>query len=310
MNMTPYHADISVENINTKTEQSIQVNSFLPRIERCVAALFIATEHIKDEVSLKNTTRTLATELLVYSPEKNTTEALQSCIRIFAVGNYISEQNAKILIAAIESIRKSFLEKISEKKTLYIKDFEKRIQPFEDVGSDHIDSQKNKTQEEVKDQENKQIHLHLQDSSQDSTFELRKVLKESGVLKDKKEEIPSFLKEGQSQEELVKKDVIRTTSIPPKIQRSEYALQERVPTGFSQNISFSKKEDKNTSRRDRISMVLSEKKDTTIKEILSVFPDISEKTLQRELNDMVEQGLLRRIGERRWSRYELVRFGV
>lgn len=48
------------------------------------------------------------------------------------------------------------------------------------------------------------------------------------------------------------------------------------------------------------------KSDVTIKDISSVMKDCSEKTIQRELVNSVQKGLLRKEGERRWSRYFLV----
>ncbi len=46
-------------------------------------------------------------------------------------------------------------------------------------------------------------------------------------------------------------------------------------------------------------------KGASIKDIASVIRDCSEKTVQRELNELITQGLVRRVGERRWSTYEL-----
>jgi len=43
----------------------------------------------------------------------------------------------------------------------------------------------------------------------------------------------------------------------------------------------------------------------SIKEIAAVLPDLSSKTIQRELLSMVDDGLLIKKGERRWSRYSL-----
>ena len=48
------------------------------------------------------------------------------------------------------------------------------------------------------------------------------------------------------------------------------------------------------------------KSEVTIKDISAVMKDCSEKTIQRELIDSVQKGLLRKEGERRWSRYFLV----
>ncbi len=51
----------------------------------------------------------------------------------------------------------------------------------------------------------------------------------------------------------------------------------------------------------------SKRSDVSIKDISAVVRGCSEKTIQRELISLVEKGLLRKEGERRWSRYFLVR---
>lgn len=44
----------------------------------------------------------------------------------------------------------------------------------------------------------------------------------------------------------------------------------------------------------------------TIKDISTVVKDCSEKTIQRELGDMITEGILRKEGERRWSKYFII----
>jgi len=44
----------------------------------------------------------------------------------------------------------------------------------------------------------------------------------------------------------------------------------------------------------------------TIKDFSKVITDCSEKTIQRELLDMVEKGIIKKEGERRWSKYSLM----
>lgn len=60
-----------------------------------------------------------------------------------------------------------------------------------------------------------------------------------------------------------------------------------------------------TDRATRIKTVLEAKPEATIKDISEVITDISEKTIQRELNSLIEKGQVIRQGERRWSRYSL-----
>lgn len=69
------------------------------------------------------------------------------------------------------------------------------------------------------------------------------------------------------------------------------------------NTQFIK--DRKESRKDSILNLLSKSPDLTIKDFVKVITDCSEKTIQRELIDLVEKGLIKRKGERRWSTYSL-----
>lgn len=60
-----------------------------------------------------------------------------------------------------------------------------------------------------------------------------------------------------------------------------------------------------SDRRERIKVVLGAKGEATIKDITDIITDVSSKTIQRELNAMIEDNLIKRQGERRWSRYSL-----
>lgn len=63
--------------------------------------------------------------------------------------------------------------------------------------------------------------------------------------------------------------------------------------------------DKKNSRKDSILNLLKTKSDLTIKDFTKVITECSEKTIQRELIDLVEKGLVKKKGERRWSTYSL-----
>lgn len=63
---------------------------------------------------------------------------------------------------------------------------------------------------------------------------------------------------------------------------------------------------KKTNRQSIIINLLKKKKDLMIKDIALVIRDCSEKTIQRELIALIEAGVLKKTGERRWSRYSLV----
>lgn len=59
-------------------------------------------------------------------------------------------------------------------------------------------------------------------------------------------------------------------------------------------------------RKERIISILRDKKVATIRDFSSVIYDCSEKTIQRLLIEMVHGGVLKREGDRRWSRYSIV----
>lgn len=60
-----------------------------------------------------------------------------------------------------------------------------------------------------------------------------------------------------------------------------------------------------TDRRQRIKTILEAKGEASIKDIADIVTDVSEKTIQRELQAMIEDNVVKRHGERRWSRYSL-----
>ncbi|OGG61269.1 hypothetical protein A3C87_01585 [Candidatus Kaiserbacteria bacterium RIFCSPHIGHO2_02_FULL_49_34] len=61
-----------------------------------------------------------------------------------------------------------------------------------------------------------------------------------------------------------------------------------------------------SSRSALIKDVLMKSPASSIKDISRAFPDVSEKTVQREVNTLIARGAVRKEGEKRWSRYSLV----
>ncbi len=59
----------------------------------------------------------------------------------------------------------------------------------------------------------------------------------------------------------------------------------------------------NTGRKEKIYEIIQKKGELTIKDIAQVAPEYSEKTIQRDLVDMVGTGKLKKKGERRWTVY-------
>ena len=62
---------------------------------------------------------------------------------------------------------------------------------------------------------------------------------------------------------------------------------------------------KKNSRQSIIINILKRKREIMIKDVTPLINGCSEKTIQRELSAMVATGILKKIGEKRWSRYTL-----
>jgi DNA-binding transcriptional ArsR family regulator len=82
------------------------------------------------------------------------------------------------------------------------------------------------------------------------------------------------------------------------------AVRERKKTAPSE-ATEAKAASTQNDRRERIKTILEAKKEATIKDISEIITDVSEKTIQRELNAMIEENLVKRQGERRWSKYSI-----
>lgn len=60
-----------------------------------------------------------------------------------------------------------------------------------------------------------------------------------------------------------------------------------------------------SDRTSRIKTVLDAKPGATIKDLTDIITDVSAKTIQRDLNSLIERGEVIRQGERRWSTYSI-----
>ena len=73
----------------------------------------------------------------------------------------------------------------------------------------------------------------------------------------------------------------------------------------NKNLASPQSEFRRTSRQNTILEIIKKRKELTIKDISQVIKDCSEKTIQRELILFISAGILRKIGQRRWSKYSL-----
>lgn len=85
----------------------------------------------------------------------------------------------------------------------------------------------------------------------------------------------------------------------PRLPRAERRVSE-VSGGEEARVVSS-----SADRRERIKTIIEAKGEASIKDISEIISDVSEKTIQRELQSMIEDNIIKRQGERRWSRYSI-----
>jgi hypothetical protein len=95
----------------------------------------------------------------------------------------------------------------------------------------------------------------------------------------------------------------------PKPTMSETRVQTPAPRPAKINKGHSQGQPKQvkdtSSRKDSILSILTSKGPSHIKEISTLIRNVSEKTIQRELQTLVQEGKVTKTGERRWTIYAL-----
>lgn len=79
------------------------------------------------------------------------------------------------------------------------------------------------------------------------------------------------------------------------------SIQQKQQVEDNKKFDFAMK----LNRRNAILKIIKDKKEVTIKDISTLIADCSEKTIQRELTNLVQEGVLKKVGEKRWSKYML-----
>ncbi|MDO8572147.1 MAG: DeoR family transcriptional regulator [bacterium] len=85
------------------------------------------------------------------------------------------------------------------------------------------------------------------------------------------------------------------------LSKAPEAIEAKEARSLLHSIASKRKGD----RSETILKILKKKDNLTVKDIAQVISDCSEKTIQRELLALVDKNVLKKVGERRWSRYSL-----
>jgi hypothetical protein len=114
----------------------------------------------------------------------------------------------------------------------------------------------------------------------------------------------SFFENSNVSVPAISETLVKTESVAtfPATQFTQIAptIKDKISENINQNIF------KKTNRQSIIIGLLKKKKELSIKDITQSIRDCSEKTIQRELISLIERGIVKKTGERRWSKYSLI----
>jgi Mn-dependent DtxR family transcriptional regulator len=82
-------------------------------------------------------------------------------------------------------------------------------------------------------------------------------------------------------------------------------VQKKPVNTHKGHIGHSSKSEDKGGRQEAIIAILREKGPSFIKDISTLIRNVSEKTIQRELQALIASGTIKKTGERRWTVYEL-----
>ncbi len=95
------------------------------------------------------------------------------------------------------------------------------------------------------------------------------------------------------------------TNVPKNVQYNTAYIPKPRFQSIGQNIQTNKFPKIKIDRKKIIIETVKQKENVMIKDVIPLFTDCSEKTIQRELSDLVSQGILKKTGDKRWSKYSL-----
>lgn len=102
----------------------------------------------------------------------------------------------------------------------------------------------------------------------------------------------------------VKKTSIQSPVFVTKKVLTREALKETYAKSVKQKIA-PKASTAKEQRKENILKILKQKRNASINDICALFKDCSSKTIQRDLSDLIESGMVIKEGSRRWSTYNL-----
>lgn len=136
----------------------------------------------------------------------------------------------------------------------------------------------------------------VRDLLQSKSINLRKSVQEREILSKGQYQGQAHLDAQDLDVQDGKRD-IKVKDMPVSI-KGQFNLKDHSKRPIVKNVGY--------SREKVILDSIKEKGEVSVKDISHLIPGVSEKTIQRELVSMVSRGVLKKEGERRWSKYSII----
>ncbi len=251
---------------------AIQKDENIKRAEKISAALYLMSNFLNDEEPIKWDIRKLSTTLIKDISELSFSDTSDRELKLHKTNTTISELSSMIEIASLAGLISKMNAEILAKELGILASTVSRgrnnlnkLSPVK-IARNFFDF-------------DSQDEYGVNESIKNRTLNIPK--QKRTTIKDKSQTKPNF-------------PITSTHYLPDVSEIGKAKIKEYGSVAVKRN-----------KRQSFIIQVLKKKKDLTIKDISTIFHDCSEKTIQRELSILVDDGVVVKDGERRWTRYSL-----
>lgn len=284
------------------------------KTEKIVTAIYLISQFLKDTESIKHELRKEANELikslnsLAYLEHKDTlsiyrnsldnVSLLISYLTITKESNLISRMNVEIVIEALRILENLLAKKQFNLKpeNLFINEESfllSLLESREEISPNTNTSYDVLTGRNI--EENFYTNSKNIFNSQEKKSKLEKERISEEVVKDK-------ISKGQN-------TILKDKAIEKEAVKATASLKD-TPKSTAAKINNKKavqNQERKNNRREQILSLFTKGTEVSIKDISKKIVGCSVKTIQRELNDLVAENKVERIGDKRWSRYTLAK---
>lgn len=284
------------------------------KTEKIVTAIYLISQFLKDTESIKHELRKEANELikslnsLAYLEHKDTlsiyrnsldnVSLLISYLTITKESNLISRMNVEIVIEALRILENLLAKKQFNLKpeNLFINEESfllSLLESREEISPNTNTSYDVLTGRNI--EENFYTNSKNIFNSQEKKSKLEKERISEEVVKDK-------ISKGQN-------TILKDKAIEKEAVKATASLKD-TPKSTAAKINNKKavqNQERKNNRREQILSLFTKGTEVSIKDISKKIVGCSVKTIQRELNDLVAENKVERIGDKRWSRYVLAK---